>query len=491
MRNQITTLLTVITLTATLQMPSMARASTNTAKKTHNLMANPSAGISTAHYSDRNRPQVQGGDGPGSTYFFPLIAHTVPSGGLPAFPGAEGFGTTTPAGRRGRIIRVTTLADSGVGSLRKALSTSGPRTIVFEVGGIIWLERDLNVLYPFVTIAGQTAPPPGITLANAALLVKTHDVLVQHLYIRPGDGAHGTQDGLGIVGSTDGSDDVYNIVIDHCSISWALNKNLIIWTSNGSLPSGASGVHDVTIRNCIVSESLRYPSSGNYMGALIGDHSRHVTMVGNLLAHNSQRNPAPFGDTSSVIVNNVVYNARDHAIHLQDCNGNGPLEASIVGNVIIDGPSTPSWCPPIEVLYNTARGTQIYQDDNQALGHAGSSWAITRVYASFDVRAEQPPLWNTPLTVRRSDEAMRWVLTNAGARPWDRDAVDKRVISDVLNGTGRLVDSQEEVGGWPRTSPTSRPLDLPDNPNGDDNGNGYTNLEEWLWEFEQAPMPAN
>ncbi|RKY26349.1 MAG: right-handed parallel beta-helix repeat-containing protein [Planctomycetota bacterium] len=395
---------------------------------------------------------------------------------LPAFPGAEGFGADTPGGRGGRVIRVTTLADSGPGSLREAIGVREPRTIIFEVGGTIQLESDLNIWSPFLTVAGQTAPSPGVTITGNCLRVETHDVVIQHLRFRGG-----ANNSFAIPGSSDGSREVYNVIVSHCSISWATNKNLNIW-----YPS----VHDVTIRNCIVSESLPYPMSGNRMGFLIGDHAKRIAVIGNLFAHNSRRNPAPFGDTSTLIVNNVVYNPGSGPIHFQDGNGSGSLIASVVGNVVIPGQDTPAqWCkpdqcPPIHILNSTAQGTRIYLADNEAPGRTEDPWSVALVETSFDVKANSPPVWVAPLTVRDSSGVLGWVLTNAGARPWNRDAADARVISDVLNGTGRLINSPEDVGGSPDLEPSRRALNLPAYPNGDDDRDGYTNLEEWLFGFE-------
>jgi hypothetical protein len=106
-----------------------------------------------------------------------------------AFPGAMGWAATTPGGRGGRIIKVTTLNPDGPGSLLEALATKGPRIVVFEVGGVIDLaKRDVRITEPFLTIAGQTAPSPGITLIRGqSVAIDTHDVIMQHLRIRPGD----------------------------------------------------------------------------------------------------------------------------------------------------------------------------------------------------------------------------------------------------------------------------------------------------------------
>src|SRR5687768_8585106 len=105
----------------------------------------------------------------------PDDAHRDLSEALPVFPGAEAFGTDTPAGRGGEIVLVQNLDADGPGSLQDALDREGPRTILFEVAGVVELVEPIRVDRPFVTIAGQTAPSPGITLSGAGLLVTTHD----------------------------------------------------------------------------------------------------------------------------------------------------------------------------------------------------------------------------------------------------------------------------------------------------------------------------
>ncbi|WP_283657942.1 hypothetical protein [Paenibacillus sp. RC343] len=136
------------------------------------------------------------------------------------FPGAVGYGTDTPAGRGGKVIKVTNLNNDGPGSFRAALETKGPRIIVFEVGGVINLEKErLELREPYVTIAGQTAPSPGITFIRGGLQIRTHDVLMQHVRFRMGNGDSTKGAGFEPDVSTYGAS-AYNIVIDHCSFSW-------------------------------------------------------------------------------------------------------------------------------------------------------------------------------------------------------------------------------------------------------------------------------
>lgn len=410
---------------------------------------------------------------------------------IPVFPGAEGFGTETRAayGNPGVdpvIFKVTTLNDGGAGSLRAAIEASEPRVIIFEVAGTINLTKGLRIKYPYVTIAGQTAPSPGITLAGDGIEISTHDVLIQHLRVRTGDRGGSTspvdRGALEVASSTN---EVYNIVIDHSSFSWATDENVSTWFS---------GLHDVTFNKNIISEGLNnssHPKGAHSCGLLIGDYSKRIAVIGNLFAHNSFRNPATKGGTSEIILNNLIYNYWSGAIHYHNGDKSGPVLSTVVGNVIETGKDTPSWAWPIDI-WDMESGTQIYLKDNQYNGQIPTDpWSIVQVGQSSITRVVSPPIWISPLTVRSSSEVKDNVLANAGARPWDRDAVDKRIVNDVKNKTGRIIDSQDQVGGWPNLPETHRALTLPNNPNGDDDQDGYTNLEEWLQQMDlSSPLPS-
>jgi pectate lyase len=98
---------------------------------------------------------------------------------LPAFPGAEGFGSQTMGGRGGQIIEVTNLNDSGAGSFRAAVSALGARIIVFKVSGIIQASSVIHINNPYITIAGQTAPGGGIAVKGSGISIRTHDVIIR------------------------------------------------------------------------------------------------------------------------------------------------------------------------------------------------------------------------------------------------------------------------------------------------------------------------
>ena len=155
-------------------------------------------------------------------------AQPQPAAATPAlaFPGAQGWARDTVGGRGGRIIRVTTLAESGPGSLREAVEATGPRIIVFEVGGVIDLGRHTLVIRePFVTIAGQTAPSPGITLIRGGIDIWGHDVILQHIRVRPGEAEQPRRSGWEEDSvSTQGA--AWNVIVDHCTLTWATDENL-------------------------------------------------------------------------------------------------------------------------------------------------------------------------------------------------------------------------------------------------------------------------
>ena len=387
-------------------------------------------------------------------------------------PDIEGFGVDTPAGRGGRIIVVDSLEASGEGTLREALEAEGRRTVLFAVGGVIDLRRNIVVEHPYLTVAGQTAPSPGINIIGAGISIRTHDVLVQHLRVRPGDRADGVhpekRDAIDIIGDKSGEREVHGVVVDHCSMSWATDEVGSTWYK---------GVRDVTWSHNIFAEGLWdsiHPESPHSKGLLIGDHSRRVAAVRNLFAHNNDRNPVVGMDATAYVANNMIYNPGHFAIVVYKGKRCCPSRATVVGNRMIPGADTWEETPTLRVTKKTHRETRIYARDNgNRVSHYGSeTWA------------QSPPVEVEPMEVRPAEEVEEYVLAHAGARPWDRDAIDRRILREVEERSGEGPDSVREAGGFPAYSATRRPLDIPDDPHADPDGDGYTNLEEWLHAFE-------
>jgi hypothetical protein len=327
------------------------------------------------------------------------------------------------------------------------------------VSGTISLSSKIEVTNPYLTVAGQTAPSPGITVKGGDVRICTHDVMIQHFRTRHGSGSTGDSIAIGQYNNPN----VYNVVLDHVSASWGTDENADTWFEP----------HDVTISNSIFSEGLN--GSGHGMGLLIGDSTKRVAVIGNLLAHNYQRNPLVKGDASAVVLNNLMYDGGILWMYFDDPRGAGPISASTVGNVFIDGPSTAS--PKyIQVKGTVQSGTKIYLSDNKAIG----SGTLFTKGTSFDPRVSSPPIWHPSLSVRSSGAVESWVLSNAGARPTDRDPVDERIVNEVKTRSGSIIGDQSEVGGFPTLAKNARTFNVPSNPSGDDDGDGYTNIEEIL-----------
>ncbi len=382
----------------------------------------------------------------------------------PAFPGAQGFGGDTPGGRGGRIIRVTTLAPSGTGSLAEALRAKGPRIVVFEVGGVIDLEgRSLKVSEPFLTIAGHTAPAPGITLIKGGLGVTTHDVVIRHLRIRPGEAGRAKKSGWEVDGlSTIGAS---RVIVDHCSFTWATDENLSASGERfkGTTPEewGENASHHITLSNCLIAEGLSRSTHGkgeHSKGTLIHDNSQFISVIGNLFASNVERNPLAKGGAHAVIAHNWIFNPGKRAIHhalvAQEWEGHPPQTSrlALIGNVLEYGPDTQPRVPFFQNHYDSP--LELYLEDNLATDRAGQPAPLT-------AGVSQPPLtarpgWVGELSSGSAEKVKAEVAKEAGAFPRARDPIDARIVAGALEGRGKIIDSEQEAGGYPTPEPTRK-----------------------------------
>jgi pectate lyase len=390
---------------------------------------------------------------------------------LPAFPGAEGFGAVTEGGRFGRIVFVTNLSDTTnvnspdyPGSLRWAVDHTwkmdplnpygGRRVVIFRVGGAINLVDRLIVRNPYITIAGQTAPGDGILLKGDEFTIATHDVIVRGIRVRVGDEGAPTccRDGINI-GTFYSTSDVYNVIVDHSSVSWAVDENFSVWTD---LTDGYT-VHDITVQWNIVSQGLNNSihvdegavdgvTDPHSMGLIIGNNGKNITIHHNLFALNWGRNPRVEGVDGVEILNNVMYGWVNEAIEF---GGTTPTRTHIIGNYF--KPTDSSSADEIMVSKQLPLLSLIYPFDN-FVDDPRSVPATKNIHISLPANfllASKAVFKESGVAVEPSQAVYQTVLSYAGAVTPARDQIDRWVVEDVIHGTGSIIDSQNEVGGWP------------------------------------------
>jgi pectate lyase len=390
-----------------------------------------------------------------------------------AFPGALGWAADTAGGRGGKIIKVTTLAPSGPGSLLEALEADGPRIVVFEVGGIIdFAKHELKISKPFLTLAGQTAPSPGITLIRTGIDIATHDVILQHIHIRVGTAGSAKRVGWepDAISTVRGA---YNVIVDHCSLTWAIDENL---SASGPRFGGGdtpdewrnTTSHRVTYSNNIIAEGLAnatHMKGEHSKGSLIHDNVSDILIIGNLYAHNYERNPLFKGGVHGAVVNNLIYDPGQRIVHynlIPEEWSEHPFlrgEITLVGNVARAGPSTPS--AVAFFMLGGSGDVEVYEADNIVVDRLGNPLPKFGRYTTSSAKVitlKQPQL-PPGLTPMKAIDVQDAVIRAVGARPWDRDKVDARIVADTIEGRGKIIDSEDEVGGYPQYAQTQQPFD--------------------------------
>ncbi|HEX8526036.1 pectate lyase family protein [Allosphingosinicella sp.] len=426
----------------------------------------------------------------------PAIAAAQPA---LAFPGAEGAGAHALGGRGGRVLRVTSLADSGPGSLRAAVEAEGARTIVFDIGGTIALERPLRIRNGRISIAGQTAPGGGITLRGQPLLVQADDVVIRYIRARLGDETGVEADALSIERGR-------RIIVDHVSASWSVDETLSAGQP-GTDPNG--GVGDVTVQWSIISESLNgsgHAKGTHGYGSLVrAGFGQKLSFHHNLWAHHSARMPRPGNYNGPAIDptgplmefrSNLFYNwGGTRSGYNADEATN--IAYNFIDNAYVTGPNSTR---PI-AFQESNRLARAYFAGNSMNGTVPADpWSLVTGVAVAANRLAAP-IDVAPVRADPAASAYRRILAGAGSSR-SRDSVDRRVVESVVQRGGTIIDSQSEVGGWPELASGTpwrdgdgdgmpddwerrRRLDPRDPADGnrDSDGDGYTNLEEWLAEL--------
>ena len=413
---------------------------------------------------------------------------------LPAFPGAEGFGASATGGRGGQVIKVTTLAADGPGSLQAALDVAGPRIIVFAVSGVI--EGDINVTHGDVTIAGQTAPGAGITI-HGRLTGEYDDsvtnIIVRHLRVRPvyGGGAGEQFDALQFSLNS-------KVILDHMSVSWGVDETMDLYEAD-----------DITVQWSTIEDSATsgHPEGMHNYGLINGPDGHRISLHHNLFIHHKNRCPAIANGPADVI-NNVAYNVRHGFVHHNPASG--PF--NIIGNVYIQGPDD-SLIPFFFDDENdfSAGDLSYYLADNYIddpgdyVGVVDDPWITPYQHPSFEDMLAPASLHTTvkhvfsgdytPVTVHPSSDVEEIVAHGAGAFP--RDVVTTQMLSELASKTGSWgVDTPGDLleGLTPASPPPDADNDGMDDAwetdhgldpsNGSDHAtvmeSGYTAIEEYI-----------
>lgn len=422
-----------------------------------------------------------------------------------AFPGAEGYGRLAIGGRAGRVYHVTSLEDSGPGTLREAIEADGPRTVVFDIGGLITLKSRLIFRNPFLTVAGQTAPGKGICIRNYSFGgLGASDVVIRFIRVRVGDLEGKTMDGMGLA-SCD------HCIIDHCSISWTQDEGF-----------SSRGAGNITLQRTLISEALNVAGHKNYKP---GTQHGYAASIGgcigsfhhNLLAHCAGRNWSLAGglDKSGVhagdldIRNNVVYNWAHRT------TDGGARRVNFVNNYYKPGPASRVF-HVLKPERNPQFGPQDYYIAGNIMeGHYGPEQPLAGVIEppneSLSSFVKDRPFFEPFVQTHSALQAFQDVLADVGCNVPMLDEHDRRIIIETRTGTARfkgsttglpgLPDSQRDVGGWEEYPTVRRPADWdtdkdgmpgwwerlkgldpndPDDGPADHDGDGYTNLEDYL-----------
>ena len=337
-------------------------------------------------------------------------------------PDVQGFGAATVGGSGGRVVTVTSLDDSGPGTLRWALEDlTEPRIVHFDVAGTIQLDDQIEV-QGHVSVFGHTAPGP-LTITGGRLRVVGDEVIISGLRVRPGNGPGDNLDDRDGISIGKAGESIQNVIIHGNSLTWAVDENLAVW----------GDVQNVTISNNIIAEALDVAghSKGDHsMGLLIGGGgAARVSVIGNLFASNANRNPTVKDRSQQIeVVNNLVYNWSEHGLR-----GEGSTLHAI-GNVYIAGPDT-AVPDAFDFRAEANAGELVYLEDNAATIRPNRNEGLS----------DLPVFRGSTIGILPAADVLDHVLMTAGVRDPDLDAIDSTIVASVLNDTGRIINAPDEA----------------------------------------------
>jgi hypothetical protein len=375
----------------------------------------------------------------------------------------------TTGGRGGKVYTVTKLTDDGSeGTLRYALNQKGPRYIIFKTGGTIYLESPLKIKEGNVTIAGQTAPGDGITVANYETFVGADNVIIRYMRFRMGDQKNFEGDALG-------ARFIKNLMVDHCSMSWSTDETVSIYNNENT-----------TLQWCVIAESLR--NSAHQKGSRIRRNCRRkiASFHHNIYAHHDSRNPrlGEYAGSKFALTdltdfrNNVIYNWGHNNIY-----GGEGMNVNIVNNYYKPGRATKTKERIVAIDKNEKPETEVYNiwgkyyiNGNVIEGNpevSKDNWTegvFAQIKATYNItekdknalKINQPHDIQNNVKTDSPKDAYDKIL-NIGGASLVRDAVDLHVLKDVKNGnftyngskgsSHGIIDSQKDVGGFPDLKP--------------------------------------
>lgn len=442
-------------------------------------------------------------------------SETMISGNLISFPGAEGFGRFTTGGRGGKVVFVTKLTDDGSeGTLRHALEQKGSRYIIFKTAGTIFLESPLRIKEGDVTIAGQTAPGDGITVANYETFVSADNVIIRYMRFRMGDKKK-------FEGDAFGARFIKNLIVDHCSMSWSTDETVSMYVNENT-----------TLQWCLIAESLRnsaHQKGAHGYGGIAG--GKFASFHHNLYANHDSRNPRLGEYAGSKFALTDLTDFRNNVIYIWGHNnlyGGEGMNVNIINNYYKPGPASMNKKRIVAIDKNEKPETEVYNiwgkyyiNGNVSEGNPDvtvDNWekgVFSQMKSSYNltdtdknsIKINRPHDIQNNVKTDSPKEAYKKILKIGGAS-LVRDAVDVRVLEHVKSGTfshkgslgsdNGIIDSQEDVGGFPDLKQGKSPIDsdndgMPDeweiknnldsktaNANGKDVDKIYDNIEVYM-----------
>ena len=398
---------------------------------------------------------------------------------LTIIPGLYSFGTETRAAYGGsakpKILHVNDLgceamnSDETHGTFKWAITRDYPRVVVFDTSGEIHCEPNnwFDITSPYMTIAGQTAPKPGVILTGIGLAFKANDMLVEHLTIRPGKNNRYELDSIAVVSG-------HRLVFNQLSLSWANDEVFSTWGAN------SKDVGDITLSNSIIAEGLLPHSC-----AILLNRHKNQAIFNNLISTSTNRAPYLKGGGEMVVYNNIIYNMQIQFTAFEDAYKFGLVKANIEGNIYKRGPVTDTYnrinIKPIIIKFD-APNVSFYQKDNVDFNGEStndfSKLLLVESGGATNANSIIPVVQTKYFSAYSATLTEGNIINKVGARPSQKSPTDRRIMNDYINGTGELFNSKNipEIVNYKINSqifiPVKNPHLVTDS--------GYTNLEVQL-----------